>query len=73
MTTTAALACAIALGQATTAYADPNPTAVAANNSGLLSGNNIQVPIQVPVNLCGNSINVLALLNPASGSECQNS
>ncbi len=45
----------------------------AANNSpGFLSGNLVQVPVHVPVNLCGNTVNVIALLNPAFGNHCAN-
>jgi hypothetical protein len=40
---------------------------------GVISGNNVQVPIHVPVNVCGNSITVIGLLNPASGNTCVNS
>jgi hypothetical protein len=39
---------------------------------GVLSGNTIQVPIHIPVNLCGNTISVIGLLNPAFGNSCQN-
>jgi hypothetical protein len=33
---------------------------------GVVSGNVVQVPIEVPVNVCGNTINVVGLLNPAA-------
>lgn len=39
---------------------------------GVISGNVIQVPIHVPVNVCGNSVNVIGLLNPAFGNTCVN-
>ncbi|MER7001121.1 chaplin [Streptomyces sp. NPDC000410] len=39
---------------------------------GLLSGNNVKVPVHVPVNACGNSANLVGLLNPAFGNECAN-
>ncbi|MGC5413041.1 chaplin, partial [Streptomyces sp. DT225] len=39
---------------------------------GVLSGNQIQVPIDIPVNVCGNSIDVVGLLNPAIGNTCEN-
>ena len=39
---------------------------------GVLSGNTIQVPIHIPVNVCGNTISVVGLLNPAFGNSCQN-
>ncbi|WP_240656868.1 chaplin [Streptomyces sp. V2] len=35
---------------------------------GVVSGNVIQVPVHVPVNAVGNSVNVIGLLNPAFGN-----
>ncbi|KAF3913392.1 hypothetical protein ABW20_dc0107887 [Dactylellina cionopaga] len=37
-----------------------------------LGSNVIQVPIHIPVNVCGNAISVIGLLNPAFGNTCQN-
>ncbi|MGW2211842.1 chaplin [Streptomyces sp. NPDC001781] len=72
---TAVLAGAFALFGATAAQAaDPDPTTgAAANSPGVASGNVIQVPVDVPVNLCGNTIDVVGLLNPAFGNICANS
>ena len=67
-----ALAVGLALTGAGSAVADATATGGAANSPGFLSGNVIQVPIHIPVNLCGNSINVIALLNPAFGNHCTN-
>ena len=44
----------------------------ASNSPGILSGNNVQVPIDVPVNACGDTVNVIGLLNPAFGNTCVN-
>ncbi|WP_338701184.1 chaplin [Streptomyces sp. Q6] len=44
----------------------------AVGSPGVLSGNVVQVPISIPVNVCGNSINVIGLLNPAVGNTCVN-
>ncbi|MEV7416907.1 chaplin [Streptomyces sp. NPDC089919] len=44
----------------------------AAESPGVLSGNLVQVPVHVPVNVCGNTVNVIALLNPAFGNTCVN-
>ncbi|WP_371670409.1 chaplin [Streptomyces sp. NBC_00289] len=44
----------------------------AAGSPGVLSGNNVQVPLSVPVNLCGNTVDVVGLLNPAMGNVCKN-
>ncbi|GGY00051.1 chaplin [Streptomyces hiroshimensis] len=44
----------------------------AANSPGVASGNTVQVPVHVPVNACGNTVNVIGALNPASGNTCVN-
>ncbi|MER6065546.1 chaplin [Streptomyces sp. NPDC001792] len=62
----------MALGVAAPAFADAGANGSAANSPGVLSGNVIQIPVHVPVNVCGNSVNVLALLNPAFGTACTN-
>ncbi|MEV0171947.1 chaplin ChpD [Streptomyces sp. NPDC050803] len=62
----------LALGMATPAFADAGAEAAAIGSPGFLSGNVIQVPVHVPVNVCGNSVNVIALLNPAFGNTCVN-
>lgn len=64
----------LALGGAAPAFADGGAEAVGAavGSPGFLSGNVIQVPIHVPVNACGNSINVIGLVNPALGNACVN-
>ncbi|MFF7457682.1 chaplin [Kitasatospora sp. NPDC008115] len=56
-----------------TALASSGAQGVAANSPGVVSGNQIQVPVHVPVNACGNTINVLiGILNPAFGNTCVN-
>ncbi|MEU0333248.1 chaplin [Streptomyces sp. NPDC006193] len=62
----------LALGLAGPAFADADAKGVAVGSPGVLSGNVIQVPIHVPINVCGNSINVIAALNPAIGNVCVN-
>ncbi|MFJ4847971.1 MULTISPECIES: chaplin [unclassified Streptomyces] len=54
------------------AHADSHASGVAAGSPGVLSGNLIQVPVNIPINLCGNTINVVGLLNPAAGNVCIN-
>ncbi|MFI9803560.1 chaplin [Streptomyces sp. NPDC052301] len=44
----------------------------AAGSPGLISGNGVQLPVHVPVNVCGNTVNVVGLLNPAAGNACAN-
>ncbi|MCT9104632.1 chaplin [Streptomyces mirabilis] len=69
LTTVAAAAMA---GTAGIAAADSGATGSAAQSPGVLSGNVLQVPIHVPVNACGNTVNVIGLLNPAFGNTCAN-
>lgn len=45
---------------------------VASHSPGVLSGNLIQVPVHVPVNVCGNTVSVIGVLNPALGNTCVN-
>ncbi|MEU8845473.1 chaplin [Streptomyces sp. NPDC048564] len=54
------------------AYADSAADGAAADSPGLLSGNTVQLPVHVPVNVCGNTVNVVGLLNPAVGNTCVN-
>lgn len=68
---TSAAVAAVA-GGAGVASADAGAGAVAAKSPGVLSGNVIQVPIHVPINVCGNTVDVIALLNPAFGNACVN-
>ncbi len=60
------------LGMGAPAFADAGASGVAANSPGVLSGNVVQVPIHVPVNVCGNTVDIIALLNPAFGNTCVN-
>lgn len=62
----------MALGMAAPAFADAGADGMAAGSPGVLSGNVVQVPVHVPVNLCGNSVDVIALLNPTFGNTCAN-
>jgi hypothetical protein len=50
------------------AVADAGAGAEAANSPGVGSGNIAQLPIHVPVNVVGNTANLIALLNPAFGN-----
>ncbi|MER7518901.1 chaplin [Streptomyces sp. NPDC126499] len=44
----------------------------ALNSPGVVSGNLVQVPVHVPVNVSGNTVNVIGLLNPAFGNTAVN-
>ncbi|MEU7473207.1 chaplin ChpH [Streptomyces sp. NPDC012403] len=62
----------LVLAGAGMAAADSGAQGVAAHSPGVLSGNVVQAPIHVPVNVCGNTISVIGLLNPAFGNVCIN-
>ncbi|MEU6029931.1 chaplin [Streptomyces tauricus] len=66
----AAAATSILSLYASQAFADSDGHAVAADSPGVLSGNNVQAPVGVPVNACGNSANAAAGLNPSFGNSC---
>ncbi|MFD7914254.1 chaplin [Streptomyces sp. NPDC059752] len=59
-------------GAASPAMADAAAGGQAVGSPGVLSGNLLQVPVHVPVNVCGNTVNIIALLNPAFGNTCVN-
>ncbi|KFG75448.1 chaplin [Streptomyces mutabilis] len=62
----------MALGMAAPAFADSGAEAAAIGSPGVLSGNVVQVPVHIPVNVCGNSVNVGGLLNEAADNTCVN-
>ncbi|UUN28136.1 chaplin [Streptomyces sp. FIT100] len=66
------LAAAAVVGSAGLATADAGAEGAAANSPGVLSGNVGQAPVHVPVNVCGNTVDVIGLLNPAFGNTCVN-
>lgn len=61
-----------AMAVAVPAWADAGADGVAAGSPGVVSGNGIQVPVHVPVSVCGDTVNVVGLLNPAAGNTCAN-
>lgn len=60
----------LALGVAAPAFADADAEGAAVGSPGVVAGNVIEVPAQVPVNVCGTSVDLVALLNPAFGDTC---
>ncbi|MFD0305690.1 chaplin [Streptomyces sp. NPDC127119] len=54
------------------AFADSAADGGTAHSPGVISGNTVQLPVDVPVNACGNTVNVVGLLNPAAGNSCAN-
>ncbi|WP_338694767.1 chaplin ChpH [Streptomyces sp. Q6] len=63
----------LVLAGAGMAVADAGAQGAAVKSPGVLSGNVVQVPVHVPVNVCGNTVSVIGLLNPTFGNTCANS
>ncbi|MFD8701661.1 chaplin [Kitasatospora sp. NPDC059648] len=62
----------LVLGAAGGAFASAGAEGVAAGSPGVVSGNQIQIPVHIPINLCGNTVDAAGLLNPAFGNKCAN-
>ncbi|MEU5308440.1 chaplin [Streptomyces sp. NPDC021562] len=65
-------AVAAVAGGAGVAAADSGANGAATHSPGVVSGNVIEVPVHVPVNVCGDTVDVIGLLNPAFGDTCLN-
>ncbi|WP_405558275.1 chaplin [Streptomyces canus] len=50
--------------------ADSQANGSAVDSPGVVSGNDVQVPVEAPLNLCGNTVDVVAALDPAFGNDC---
>ncbi len=62
----------LALAGAGAASAHGQAQAESKGNPGVVSGNVVQVPVKVPVNVCGNTVSVVGLFNTAHGNLCVN-
>ncbi|NUR59734.1 MAG: chaplin [Catenulispora sp.] len=69
---TFALVAASVTGVAATASADNGAAAVgtAVGSPGILSGNAIPIAINIPIAICGNTVDIIAALDPAIGNVC---
>ncbi|WP_370414611.1 chaplin [Streptomyces fradiae] len=65
-------AAAAVAGSAGVAAASAGAEGAAVHSPGVLSGNLVQVPVHVPINVCGNTVSVIGALNPAFGNTCVN-
>lgn len=65
-------AAAAVAGATGVAAADAGAEGAAVHSPGVLSGNVVQVPIHIPINVCGNTVSVIGALNPAFGNTCIN-
>ncbi|MEV7193985.1 chaplin [Streptomyces sp. NPDC093510] len=61
---------AVVLGGSGMAMADAGAEGAAVGSPGVISGNLLQVPLNVPVNVCGNTVDIIGLLNPTFGNKC---
>lgn len=63
---------AAVLGGSGVAVADACADGTATDSPGILSGNLIQIPIHIPINVCGNTVSVLGSHNSAEDNVCVN-
>jgi hypothetical protein len=54
------------------AHADTTATGNTAHSPGVGSGNLIQLPINAPINVCGNQLDVIGILDSVTGNSCAN-
>lgn len=59
-------------GTAGSAAADAGAQGAAIGSPGVISGNVVQAPVNIPINLCGNTVDVIGVLNPTFGNTCVN-
>ncbi|MEV7026260.1 chaplin [Kitasatospora sp. NPDC093558] len=69
---TALAAMCVLAGAGTAAAGDATANGVAFGSPGVLSGNQIQIPVNVEANVCGNAVGVLAIATAAMGNTCIN-
>jgi hypothetical protein len=54
------------------AQADASADGAAAQAPGLLSGNLVQIPVDAPINVCGNGVDVVGILDSVVDNHCGN-
>ncbi len=67
-----AIAGGLAVTGAGVASAAAGAHGTALDSPGVVSGNTAQVPVHIPANVSGNTVNVIGLLNPAFGNFAAN-
>ncbi|GAB2855814.1 LAXTG-anchored chaplin ChpC [Streptomyces deserti] len=72
MTVAAATGVIAAAGGSAHATGGSAASGTASGSPGVLSGNSVQAPVHAPVNVCGNTVNVVGVLNPSVGNSCAN-
>ncbi|MEU7020871.1 chaplin [Streptomyces sp. NPDC046203] len=68
----AAVTGSLVLAGAGLAVADSGAEGAAIGSPGVVSGDVIQVPIDLDLNLCGDTIDIIGIMNPAFGVTCIN-
>jgi ChpA-C len=63
---------ALVMAGAGMANAEATAHGSAQDSPGVVSGNNVQVPVHIPVNVCGDTISVIGLLDQAVDNHCTN-
>ncbi|QIB44703.1 chaplin [Streptomyces aureoverticillatus] len=63
---------AVVFSGAGLASADAGADGKAVGSPGVVSGNLIQVPVNLAANVCGNTVDIVGLLNPTFGNKCVN-
>jgi ChpA-C len=54
------------------AHADTTATGSTTHSPGIGSGNLLQLPVNAPINVCGNQLDVIAILDSVTGNSCEN-
>ncbi|MBC9725842.1 chaplin [Streptomyces sp. TRM68367] len=69
---TVAAATGLIAAAGSSAHADSGASGSSSDSPGVLSGNTVQAPVDAKVNVCGNTVNVVGVLNPSVGNACAN-
>ncbi|MFG2190897.1 chaplin [Streptomyces sp. NPDC048639] len=62
----------VAAGAGVASAAGSHAQSEAAFSPGIVSGNQVQAPVHVPVNVAGNTVSVIGAMNPAFGNTVAN-
>jgi len=62
----------LVLAGAGAALADTSADGSATGSPGIVSGNNTQIPVHIPVNVTGNGVNIIGLLDSVFDNHSEN-
>jgi hypothetical protein len=57
-------------GEGAGSWSEAGAQSTTTGSPGVLAGNSLDIPVHAPVNACGNTVDPIALLNPAMGNSC---